>query len=170
MTTKLSEELPLHLQHLKYTCLYQSLEESIKYFFENKIINKEFISKLIQIFAIEFEKSFDRNSINSKILEISENSQIINYRYNKGFWSIVIPNTTLLVTDHHISAPTGKTIFFKESVNVCIQGSGGALRKGKRKSESIKRAHTRQIAKDARWQQDRDEDDSDEDDSDEWKP
>jgi hypothetical protein len=101
------------------------------------------------------------------MLEISEGSTIVNYRYNRGYWEIVSPSTSVLVSDHN----TGKTLYFKDSINLAIEGSGGALRKGKRKSESIKRAHTRQVAKDVRYQGSSDEsEDYDFDDDGDWKP
>ena len=162
--------LPGHLKHLAESVLFKSLENSIAYFLEHRIVDQVFAAKLVEILAAEFERACDRAPINSKMLEIAEGSSIVNYRYHKGYWEIVLPSTSVMVSDH----TSGDTSVFKSSVNVAIEGSGGAIRKGKRKSESIKRAHTRQVARDVRWTGSSDESEDDyEGESDEdadWKP
>ena len=162
----LKDMLPNHLKHLSESALFRSLEETIAYFTQHKIVEEPFVAKLVEIMAAEFERACDRAPINSRMLEIAEGSSIINYRYNRGYWSVVVPSTSVLVSDH----TGGSTLFFQESVDMAIEGSGGSLRKGKRKSESIKRAHTRQVARDVRWTGSSDESDEYEGSDDEWKP
>jgi len=167
----LKDFLPTHLKHLSESFLFRSLEDSIAHFQTHRIVDQAFVKKLVEIMCNEFERACDRAPINSRMLEIAEGSTLINYRYNRGYWELVSPTTSVLVSDNN----TGKTLFFKDSINLAIEGSGFALRKGKRKSESIKRAHTRQVAKDARYDGSSDEsenfDDVDfEDEDGEWKP
>ena len=166
----LKSYLPNHLKHLSESVLFQSLDKSISYFLEHRIVDHQFVAKLVQILSAEFERACDRAPINSKMLEISEGSSIVNYRYHKGYWQIVVPSTSAMVSDHNTNAST----LFHSAVDVSIEGSGGPLRKGKRKSESIKRAHTRQVAKDVRYSGSSDESDVDfesgsEEDAD-WRP
>lgn len=164
---KISDFLPRNLRHLEHSKLFKSLAESIAQFAENRIVDEVFLRKLVEVFAAEFDAAFDRAPVNSRILQVSDNSGIINYRYDRGYWSIVVPSTSVVVSDQS----TGKTAVFKDKVNVSIEGSGGGLRKGKRKSESIKRAYSRQIAKDVRWnEEDTDESESElDDDSSDWE-
>lgn len=166
--TALDQYLPAHMKHLKHSNLFSALETAIGPFIENKIVDARFVEKLIEIFAMEFDKAFDRQPINSRILELSYSSSIVNYRYDRGYWEVVVPQTTIMITDKS----TGTTIFFRDSVDVSIEGSGGPLRKGKRKSESIKRAHSRQVAKDTRYAEPNSEggDDEDFDGDEEWRP
>jgi hypothetical protein len=171
MPLSIESYLPNHLKHLRESVLYKSLDQSVSYFLENRIVDERFVGKLVEILATEFERACDRVPINSKMLEIAEGSSIVNYRYHKGYWEIVVPGTSAMVSDH----TTGSTSMFQSSVDVAIEGSGGPLRKGKRKSESIKRAHTRQVAKDIRWDGSSDESEDEyesdaEEEDDDWKP
>ena len=164
----ITQYLPVKMKHLQHSKLFKSLEQALAPFIANKIVDTRFISKLVDVFALEFEQSFDKPPVSANILELSDNSAIINYRFDRGYWEVVVPQTTVMLTDQ----ATGTTTFFRESVDVSIEGSGGALRKGKRKSESIKRAHSRQVAKDTRYRA-KSDDESDYDDEDgdaEWKP
>jgi len=166
----LKSYLPGHLKHLSESVLFKSLESSIAYFLEHRIVDQVFAAKLVEILAAEFERACDRAPINSKMLEITEGSSIVNYRYHKGYWELVLPSTSVMVSDH----TSGGTALFQSCVDVSIEGSGGPIRKGKRKSESIKRAHTRQVARDVRWTGSSDEsEDEYEDESDQdgdWNP
>ena len=166
----LKSYLPGHLKHLAESVLFKSLDKSIAYFLEHRIVDQTFAAKLVELLAVEFERACDRTPINSKMLEIAEGSSIINYRYHKGYWEIVVPSTSVMVSDH----TSGSTNLFQSCVDLAIEGSGGAIRKGKRKSESIKRAHTRQVARDVRWTESSDESeeeyDGDSDDDTEWNP
>lgn len=161
------DSLPNHLRHLQHSQLFSGLVASVTQFHTNKIVDEKFIAKLVEAFACEFEKAFDRHPVNCKTLEISENSTIINYRFDRGYWELVVPDTTLVILDQS----NGRSSFFRDSITVGIEGAGGGMRKGKRKSESIKRAHTRQVAKDTRWEGSSDDSEvQDSDDSGEWVP
>jgi hypothetical protein len=162
----LAEYLPDNMKHLKSSKLFAALEDALQPFIANKILDTKFVSRLVSIFASEFDKAFDRPPVNSKILELAESSSIVNYRFDRGYWEVVVPQTTVMLTDK----ATGTTNFFKAGVDVSIEGSGAALRKGKRKSESIKRAHSRQVAKDARYKSDSENEEYSEDDDAEWRP
>ena len=153
--------LPTHLKHFQHSRLFTGLVESMDTFYKNKIIDDSFVERLVPVFASEFEKAFDRYPVNSKSLEIAEDASIVNYRFDRGYWEIVIPETTVMISDQS----NGRSCFFRDAVSVKIEGSGGGMRKGKRKSESIKRAHTRQVAKDTRWEGSSDEEDEEEEDS-----
>jgi hypothetical protein len=163
---KISDYLPRNLRHLEHSKLCVSLQESLSHFADNQIVDEAFVRKFVEVFASEFDAAFDRAPINSKVLQLSEDSAIVNYRFDRGYWSIVVPGTTVMVTDQT------KTALFKDKVNLAIEGSGGGLRKGKRKSESIKRAYSRQIAKDVRWNESSNSDESEselDDDSSDWE-
>ena len=164
--TDLAEYLPDNMKHLKNSKLFTALEDALKPFLANKIVDAKFVNRLIVSLATEFDKAFDRPPVNSRILELAESSSIVNYRFDRGYWEVVVPQTTVMLTDKTL----GTTTFFKEGVDVSIEGSGAALRKGKRKSESIKRAHSRQVAKDARYKSESDDDDFSDDDDGEWRP
>ena len=162
--------LPGHLKHLAKSMIFKSLEKSIYYFLEHRIVDQVFAAKLVEILASEFERACDRAPVNSKMLEIAEGSSIVNYRFHKGYWELVLPSTSVMVSDH----TSGATTLFKSSVDVSIEGSGGPIRKGKRKSESIKRAHTRQVARDVRWNGSSDEDEEEDEgesvEDEDWNP
>ena len=167
----LREYLPPHLKHLQHSKLFTSLEQSVSSFRANKIVDERFMEALVQIMASEFEKACDRAPINCISLNLADNAKLSNYRFDRGYWELVVPDMQVSVVDDHSS-----TVIFKERANVSIEGSGGGLRKGKRKSESMKRAHTRQVAKDARKAStkketdDEDEDVKDEFSDEEWTP
>ena len=158
----LKTHLPNHLKHLHHSKLFKSLESAVSIFQQGKIVNDAFLELLVKTLGMEFEKLFQRPPVNARIVEIAENSSIVNYRFDRGYWEVVLPTTSVMVSDKN----TGTTVFFADSVNVSVEGSGSSLRKGKRKSESIQRAHTRQVAKDTRYKNEDDEDDDDED----WNP
>ena len=169
--TKIAKDfLPGYLMHIHHSKLFKSLVLSIEYFHKNKIVDEKFIHKLISAFAEEFVETFARYPVNSRILEISENSSIVNYRFDRGYWEFVLPGCSIMVSDQS----TGRTLYFHEADNIGLEGCGLGLRKGKRKLESINRAHTLQVAKDTRWRANSKEEDSvdeDEDDEDgEWIP
>ena len=162
----LTQHLPNHLKHLQHSTLFKALEVSVAQFVANKIIDDAFLGALVRTLAAEFEKACDRSPVNSKAVEIADSSQIANYRFDRGYWEIVVPQTSVLITDNKTT-----TVLFRDSVNVSIEGSGGGLRKGKRKSESIKRAHTRQVAHDTRRREvESDEDEDSEDEDGDWNP
>ena len=159
----LKELLPNHLKHLQHSKLFKSLETAVSTFQQNKIVDEVFLKLLVRTLATEFEKMFDRPPVNARVVEIADNSSIVNYRFDRGYWEIVIHDTSVMVSDKS----TSTTIFFSDAQDVSVEGSGSSLRKGKRKSESIQRAHTRQVAKDARYQDT--DSDADEGES-EWEP
>jgi hypothetical protein len=162
----LAQHLPNHLKHLQHSALFKALERSVAQFAANKIVDDAFLGALVRALATEFEKACDRQPVNSKALEIADSSQIANYRFDRGYWEIVVPKTSVLITDNKTT-----TVLFRDSVNVAIEGSGGGLRKGKRKSESIKRAHTRQVAHDTRRKdKESDEDEGYDDEDEDWNP
>lgn len=83
---KLSDFLPRNLRHLEHARLFNALEESITQFAENQIVDENFLRKLVEVFANEFDAAFDKAPINSRTLQLSEKSGIINYRYDRGYW------------------------------------------------------------------------------------
>ena len=162
----LKEFLPANMKHIQHSKLFQSLEGSLSQFYGNKIVSAKFVAKLVDVLVSEFEKAFDRQPVSSRILEVSPNSAIVNYRFDRGYWEIVLPSTSVMITDK----ASGTTTFFRESVDVSFEGSGGGLRKGKRKSESIKRAHSRQVAKDTRYVKEAESDEDEEYSDGDWEP
>lgn len=167
----LRDYLPAHLKHLQHSKLFISFEHSVSSFRANKIVDERFIEALVQIMATEFEKACDRSPVNCISLNLADNSKLSNYRFDRGYWELVVPDMQVSVVDDHSS-----TVIFKERANVSIEGSGGGLRKGKRKSESMKRAHTRQVATDARrvsikkQSDDENDEEGDEFSDEEWTP
>ena len=163
MTIQVKKLLPSHLKHLQHSKLFNSLEKAVSIFTANKIVSEEFLLLLVTTLGEEFEKMYDRPPVNSRVVDIAENSSIANYRFDRGYWELVVPSTSVMVTDK----AEARTIFFADSIDLAVEGSGSGLRKGKRKSQSIQRAHTRQIARDTRYES---SDDSQDDEDEEWKP
>jgi hypothetical protein len=165
----MSAYLPSHLKHLQHTTLFTSLESALASFRANHIIDEAFVKILVSTMASEYEKACERVPVNTRALEIAETSVgISNYRFDRGYWEIVVPNATIILKD----SKSGTILMKQHVANLSIEGSGGGLRKGKRKSESIKRAHTRQVARDSRRNEAEDDSDFEEDDDEdgEWKP
>jgi hypothetical protein len=160
--SKLCEYLPPHLKHLKHSRLFEALDHSLMMFRANHIIDEKLVETLVIIVASEFEKTCDKQPVNGRTLQFPDSSRIANYRFDRGYWELVIPKSQVSVVDSRASS-----VIFRETNDISIEGSGGGLRKGKRKSESIKRAHTRQVAKDSRAVSS-DEEDYDEDED--WTP
>lgn len=147
----LNSFLPSHLRHLEHSKLFKALESAIEPFRKNQIVDDEFLWLLFEALAIEFEKSCESVAVKDRVLVLPSQPPIVNYRFDRGYWELVLPKTQVVVRDK------SQTIYEVEANLVSIEGSGSGLRKGKRKTESVKRAFSRQMAKDSR----RDEDSSD---------
>ncbi|NDD93290.1 hypothetical protein EBZ37_14570 [bacterium] len=148
--------LPAHLKHLSHSRLFSALDHALGSFRANRIVDERFVEALVTALGKEFEKACDRNPVNTRSVQLSEDGKVVNYRFDRGYWEVVVKDTEISVVDSKMSS-----VIFREKSDVSVEGSGGGLRKGKRKSESMKRAHTRLVARDTRRS---------EDSSDDWEP
>ena len=160
----MKEFLPPHLRHLEHSKLFKALESAVASFRANKIVDDTFVSTLVQTMASEFEKACDHLPVSSRTLDIGDGARIANYRFDRGYWEIVVPDASVVIKD----SKSGTVLLRQNAKTLAVEGSGGGIRKGKRKTESIKRAHTRQVARDSRREEV--DEDSDYDEDDEWEP
>ena len=158
MPVRIEDFLPPHLKHWKHSKLFKSLEMTLSQF-DGMLENRQITILIKKIISIELLKIFE----NTKF-EIPPGFGIENYRYNSTYWEIVVPKATVRLNDNS----TGKTRFFDSGVDVAIEGSGGSIRKGKRKVESIKRASSRQTAQDLKKKRREEEGETDSEEEEEW--
>jgi hypothetical protein len=159
----MEEYLPAHLKHLEHSKLFRALDQAVSSFRQNKVIDDKFLAVLVKTMASEFEKACDHLPVSSRTLDLQDTARIANYRFDRGYWELVIPDATIAIKD----SKSGTVLLRQQAPVLSIQGSGGGLRKGKRKTESIKRAHTRQVARDSRREDSLDDSEFSDDD---WEP
>ncbi len=144
--TPLNSFLPTHLRHFEHSKVFKALSQAVEPFQKNKIIDDEFVEALVTCIASEFEKACDTPPVSHRVLQLPGDAPIVNYRFDRGYWELVFQKSNVIVRDNKTS-----NIVFKQEANMlAIEGCGGGLRRGKRKTESIKRAFSRQIARDSR--------------------
>jgi hypothetical protein len=135
----LNSYLPGHLKHLQHTCLFQSLGKTMEEFLDNGLISNETAGELMQITASRLEDEFEESQIPSSSIRISPGEGIVNYRYDEGYWELVVEGPVELELEDGTQVTAGL---------VGIEGCGGGLTKGKKEGAKLKAAHTRQQALD----------------------
>jgi hypothetical protein len=162
----LSTFLPGHLRHLQHSKLFKAIETAVDPFRKNKIVDDEFAEALVMCIATEFEKTCETPPISNRVLELPGDAPILNYRFDRGYWELVFAKSNVIVRD----TKSSNVVFKREANMLAIEGSGSGLRRGKRKTESIKRAFSRQIARDSRKHSESESDYEEEGSDEEWVP